>query len=252
MNSVHEPGSRTMSKNLTQEKYRVKTSQKQAKCTECTALGQPARQSCAPNALSRAQRPAARAPRSAAARLRLRLPSVRLSGAPRQPASPPVLARLLAPVSVPPCAPQHARPARTSTLALRAPARAPARPTGGPARPSPRAHACARPSARPSTPAQRLAFLSQYNFVLRHNFVSCSLQYIKCIAIQFQAKAPILQYNFHSSLPCFLQYNFYIAIQIFLFFFFNYYYYYYYYSIISISMKNHQKSLKINFFFHFL
>ena len=43
MNSVHEPGSRTMSKNLTQKKYRVKSGQKQAECTECTALGQPAR-----------------------------------------------------------------------------------------------------------------------------------------------------------------------------------------------------------------
>ena len=37
MNSVHEPGSRTMSKNLTSEKYRVKPGQKQAACTECTA-----------------------------------------------------------------------------------------------------------------------------------------------------------------------------------------------------------------------
>ena len=43
MNSVHEPGSRTMSKNLTQEKYQVKSGQKQVECTECTALGQPAR-----------------------------------------------------------------------------------------------------------------------------------------------------------------------------------------------------------------
>ena len=41
MNSVHEPDSRTMSKNLTQEKYRVKSGQKQAECTECTDLGQP-------------------------------------------------------------------------------------------------------------------------------------------------------------------------------------------------------------------
>ena len=32
MNSVHEPDSRTMSKNLTQEKYRVKSGQKQAEC----------------------------------------------------------------------------------------------------------------------------------------------------------------------------------------------------------------------------
>ena len=38
MNSVHEPGSRTMSKNLTPEKYRVKPGQKQAECTKCTAL----------------------------------------------------------------------------------------------------------------------------------------------------------------------------------------------------------------------
>ena len=43
MNSVHEPGSRTMSKKFDSGKYRVEPSQKQVECTECTAQGQPAR-----------------------------------------------------------------------------------------------------------------------------------------------------------------------------------------------------------------
>ena len=41
MNSIHEPASRTMSKNLTQEKYRVEPGQKQAEHTKCTALASP-------------------------------------------------------------------------------------------------------------------------------------------------------------------------------------------------------------------
>ena len=60
MNNVHEPGSRIMSENLTQEKYRVKPGQKQAECTECTAFGQPAcpgREQAAQPALPRALRP---------------------------------------------------------------------------------------------------------------------------------------------------------------------------------------------------
>ena len=43
MNSVHEPGSRTMSKKFDSGKYRVEPGQKQAECTECTAQSQPAR-----------------------------------------------------------------------------------------------------------------------------------------------------------------------------------------------------------------
>ena len=40
-----------MSKNLTQEKYRVESGQKQIKCTECTALASPRapREPCAPS-----------------------------------------------------------------------------------------------------------------------------------------------------------------------------------------------------------
>ena len=41
MNSVHESSSRTMSKNLTPEKYLVKPGQKQAECTKCTTLAKP-------------------------------------------------------------------------------------------------------------------------------------------------------------------------------------------------------------------
>ena len=50
MNSVHEPGSRTMSKKFDSGKYRVEPGQKQAECTECIAQGQPAHP-------GRAQRP---------------------------------------------------------------------------------------------------------------------------------------------------------------------------------------------------
>ena len=78
MNSVHEPGSRTMSKNPTQEKYRVKSGQKQAECTECTALGQ----AVCPLGSARPCAPCARAPAA-----RLLLPA-RPAGARAVPARP--------------------------------------------------------------------------------------------------------------------------------------------------------------------
>ena len=74
MNSVHEPGSRTMSKNLTQEKYQVKSGQKQVECTKCTALGQPARPCralpCACRASAPPLRPALTRPAACSARPR--------------------------------------------------------------------------------------------------------------------------------------------------------------------------------------
>ena len=64
MNTVHEPGSRTMSKNLTPEKYRVKPGQKQVACTECTTSWPSSTPSRAgPACLSL---PAAQAPRAPA------------------------------------------------------------------------------------------------------------------------------------------------------------------------------------------
>ena len=104
MNSVHEPGSRTMSKNLTPEKYRVKPGQKQAECTKCTALANPRTQAARPAPRPRAprtpavvrslcpvparpcparQRPAtcrarSRSPRSPSAQLRAQRPLLRL------------------------------------------------------------------------------------------------------------------------------------------------------------------------------
>ena len=79
MNSVHEPGSRTMSKNLTQEKYRVEQGQKQAKCTKCTALASPCAQAARlprPCCALAAAAPLLRA--SAALRVPLRAPALRL------------------------------------------------------------------------------------------------------------------------------------------------------------------------------
>ena len=73
MNSVHEPGSRTMSKKFDSGKYRVEPGQKQAECTECTAQGQLTRPGRAPRAQAarlaprpRACRPASPAPRARA------------------------------------------------------------------------------------------------------------------------------------------------------------------------------------------
>ena len=76
MNSVHEPGSRTMSKNLTQEKYRVEPGQKQTECTQCTALASPRAQPALPT-------PSPRPPRAPAAPLARLLPP-----APRAPRTP--------------------------------------------------------------------------------------------------------------------------------------------------------------------
>ena len=130
MNSVHELGSRTMSKNLTQEKYRVKPGQKQVECTECTAFGQPARPGPAPSPgrtpLPRAWRALPRACR-ALARRRVRPRSRLRSLACRS-------CRLRAPLLPP------ARPARAQSQHAQCPAPACARP-------APPARAPAEPSA---------------------------------------------------------------------------------------------------------
>ena len=182
MNSVHEPGSRTMSKNLTQEKYQVEPGQKQAECTECTVQSQPTRPGHArpvPSAcLPRAQRgPLTCAPPAA------RLPPPALhSGAPTAPH-----ARAPSSLQRPP-----ARP-RTNSCALRA-----------------------RPAARPA-PAQRLPSCP----VLGHNTPRCiATQFLlahcpsqvtiqNCIVTQFLSKLTsftaiqfyVLQYNFSNPLP---------------------------------------------------
>ena len=165
----------------------------------------PSAQAVCPAPRPSAERPAARA---AAARLRLR-PAAARSHARAYPASA--------------CHVRHACPARLSTLALRTPARSPA-----PQRP------CVRllPSPAPCRDtAACLATHAALSFAtVPHNTIFCiatnlssamslSLQYINCIAIQFQAKTPILQYNFHNPLSYYLQYNFNIATQIYLFFF---------------------------------
>ena len=122
MNSVHEPGSRTMSKNLTQEKYRVKSGKKQAEYTECTTLSQAAHPALRPRA---PRAPAARAYRAAAAcPARPAWGLLRLPRAPATPAacSPPRRARAC-------CAPNS--PAACPSACLWAP-RAPYEPNRAP------------------------------------------------------------------------------------------------------------------------
>ena len=237
MNSVHEPGSRTMSKNLTQEKYRVKSGQKQAECTECTTLGQPARPGRAPNAQATralrtcracccASHACCRAPR--ALLHPAYLPSVRLPGAPRPLARPPAPARLPAPACLPPTC--HARPSTCAPLPLARPS-ARLRPL--------RAWPCrcaqrrvAAPSAvsqRPTTRAQRLPMLYRDpGLPQAHNTVCIAIQTCctpNCIAIQFLQQPGCLYCNTldplaiqfqPSKLPS-LQYKNGIAIQIFFF-----------------------------------
>ena len=85
MNSFHELGSRTMSKNLTQEKYRVKPSQKQA---ECTAQSQPARPAPACRAPCAHPAPAPLLPHTPrACRCLLRTPARPLRPTPSRPVS---------------------------------------------------------------------------------------------------------------------------------------------------------------------
>ena len=160
MNNVHEPGSRTMSKNLTQEKYRVKPGRKQAKCTECIALA---------SLHAQVARPALR------------------SHAPRVPRAP--LPRPLRPCSA--CL--HARPTRARPRAPRAPharppGRPPARPPALPTRARPnapraparaRACACCAPHLRPAPNTQPNAQPA----VSRHGCLPCSLSH-NYIAIQ--------------------------------------------------------------------
>ena len=112
MNSVHKLGSRIMSKNLTQEKYRVELGQKQAECTECTAQSQPQHPSRAPSAcLLRAPcafrlrvRPHPRARSHPHTRSRARTPAAPAPTPQRLPAHPARPAERL-----PPCAPQRPR-----------------------------------------------------------------------------------------------------------------------------------------------
>ena len=172
MNSVHESGSRTMSKNLTQEKYRVKSSQKQAECTECPALGQPARPlaprapapaACAPRALQLPTRPA---PRALPAAAPVCAPcAVRLLRPPERLLRPP--ARLLRPVCPAHChntkfcivsaarplcrTPELCAPTRPLAPRASAPAACTPRALQRPTRPAPRAlPAVARLPARPA------------------------------------------------------------------------------------------------------
>ena len=154
MNSVHEPGSRTMSKNFDSGKYQVEPGQKQAECTECTAQGQPARPGREPSAhpaLPRALRarprlslrPVARAPRaypSSACRARHACLCPRACQRPRS-CRPPAT-RAPAPTCALSRAPTHAQPSAP------APACAPSTP------------ACARP-ARP-TPSLALSLLLKW------------------------------------------------------------------------------------------
>ena len=121
MNSVHEPGSRTMSKNLTQEKYRVEQGQKQVGRTECTAKSQPAcpgRARPAPACRARPARlrPACRAPLP---RMMPPAPHARVPAAPRArglsflaaparaPSACPTCAQSPAPCRLVPCTPSQ-------------------------------------------------------------------------------------------------------------------------------------------------
>ena len=102
-------------------------------------------------------------------------------------------------------------------------------PLAGACRPRAQPAATPQPSTQPRDTAACLATQAALSFAtVPHNTIFCiatklssaislSLQYINCIAIQFQAKTPISQYNFHSPLSYCLQYNFNIATQNFFF-----------------------------------
>ena len=126
MNSVHEPGSQTMSKNLTPEKYQVKPGKKQAECTECTVCypsNTPDRAPLPRSYALVAPRPCPTHPPPPCASARARAPSACVSRARLRRAR----ARLRPP----------ARPCRAACPALRASAYAPL------------LHACASPCAQP-------------------------------------------------------------------------------------------------------
>ena len=170
MNSVHELGSRTMSKKFDSGKYRVEPGQKQAECTECTTQGQPARcRACwAPRPRAcRAPVPTCRArpcrapylPRVPAARHACRTPCL-LCATPATPSPAP-----------------HARPTQRPCACLRAqhtPARAPA--------------------------AQPLLYrgLAGHYIAIQSNLaLAPQSQYKFCIAIQITSltQLPLLQYT---------------------------------------------------------
>ena len=163
MNSVHEPGSRTMFKNFDSGKYRVKPGKKQAECTECTAQGQAARP--APSQPCPARSARARACRARPARL----PSVRLPCAPRPPVRPAMSARLprapyclRAPAACAPQRPPAPSPARPRTPAWALRARlAPARPASYPSQ---------RPAQLPSL-AIYLGSSPKFNFSVQNFFI---------------------------------------------------------------------------------
>ena len=202
MNSVHEPGSRTMSKILTQEKYRVNPSRKQAKCTEYTALASPSAQTARP-----APRPRApRAPRAPAAARPL-LPHAR---------SPRAFARLLPTRPCPALQRRSCRapalPAPTSAYRLRAHLRACCAPTCAPRAPS-LAPTCA-PRAPSLAPCRRcsgcIAIQHCPCLLPSHNTVCITIQTycpLNCIAIQFPPRlatsiaihSSVLQPNFNPS-----------------------------------------------------
>ena len=211
MNSVHEPGSRTMSKNRLSNNTESKRIEN--------------RPSAQPAASLRAQ-----ALRPARPAVPARLPSVRLPRAPRPPARPPAPASLPAFVRLP-------APARLPTFArLPAPARLPAfARLPAPARLPPACHAPQRLRApvacapqRPPAPAALLA-VSQCPAPCRSAQLRAPSAFPCCIAtqafpkltIQFvlqykpAAQQTILQYSFFSSQAAsiaihltLLQYNF--------------------------------------------
>ena len=209
MNSVHEPGSRTMSKKFDSGKYRVEPGQKQAECTEYTAQDQPARPGRAPAAqpaLPRAPRaPAACAPAArahaaqapAAPTCAPRAPRACSSPARLQRAHSPSAQRLLRPAAT--CAP-HARPARAQPLAQHLPsAHASCHNTAGVLRytlPSSNCPSCCvtiQFLCIKTQPLSPLAFLLQYSCLYL-----CNTNH--CIATQkplYQpSKTTILQYKF--------------------------------------------------------
>ena len=199
MNSVHELDSRTMSKNLTHEKYRVKLGQKQAECTECTALGQPARPAPRPRAPRLRPAPVPRPPRAP--------PTARPAPAPFLSRAP--LLQCLRPLARPCRAAPNPRPGRLAAC---------------PARPA--SPACAPSASTPS--AQRLhaqlpslccivtqAYLgSQYSL-----YCNTNLQPTKLFCNTVSSKASHLYCNTISPLtiqfyPSSLQYNFVLQLNL--------------------------------------
>ena len=209
MNSVHEPGSRTMSKNLTQEKYRVEPGQKQAECTECTAQSQPARpgrapRTCSPHALRPARLlPAARCPRA----LRATAARQRPAHVRAVPASPSACCALVATPSLAP----HSRPAPSppsTRLLLARPARAPPAPAARPM----------HPNAQPLVTIQFCNSI-QTSSATSPSYVTIHLFHCNTTAFISAIQTTVLQHkNPYTSLlkplscntiwPYFLQYNF--------------------------------------------